>query len=64
MEQKVHGQEEAIAQLYRFTGDHEHKFCVVEKEEEDLTCKVTFASIFVLRHWLKFLLVLQIAQYP
>ena len=32
MEQKVHGQEEAIAQLYRLTGDHQHKFCVVEKE--------------------------------
>ena len=32
MEQKVHGQEEAIAQLYRFTGDHECKFRVVEKE--------------------------------
>ena len=32
MEQKVHGQEEAIAQLYRFTGDHERKFCIVEKE--------------------------------
>ena len=32
MEQKVHGQEEAIAQLYRFTGDHERKFHVVEKE--------------------------------
>ena len=32
MEQKVHGQEEAIAQLYWFTGDHKHKFCVVEKE--------------------------------
>ena len=32
MEQKVHGQEEAIAQLYRFTGDHERKFLVVEKE--------------------------------
>ena len=32
MEQKVHDQEEAIAQLYWFTGDHEHKFCVVEKE--------------------------------
>ena len=32
MEQKVHGQEEAIAQMYRFTGDHERKFCVVEKE--------------------------------
>ena len=31
MEQKVHGQEEAIAQLYRFTGDHERKFHVVEK---------------------------------
>ena len=25
------------------------------KEEEDLTCKVTFVSISVLRHWLKFL---------
>ena len=32
MEQKVYGQEEAIAQLYRFTGDHKRKFCVVEKE--------------------------------
>ena len=32
MEQKVHGQEEAIAQLYRFTGDHERKFRMVEKE--------------------------------
>ena len=32
MEQKVHGQEEAIAQLYRFTGDHECKFRMVEKE--------------------------------
>ena len=32
MEQKVHGQEEAIAQLYQFTGDHKHKFRVVEKE--------------------------------
>ena len=32
MEQRVHGQEEAIAQLYRFTGDHECKFGVVEKE--------------------------------
>ena len=31
MEQKVHGQEEAIAQLYRFTGDHERKFCVVKE---------------------------------
>ena len=32
MEQKVHGQEEAIAQLYRFTGDHKRKFHVVGKE--------------------------------
>ena len=32
MEQKVHGQEEAITQLYRFTGDHECKFRTVEKE--------------------------------
>ena len=32
MEQKVHGQEEAIAQLYRFTGNHERKFHMVEKE--------------------------------
>ena len=32
MEQKVHGQEEAIAHLYRFTGDHKRKFRVVEKE--------------------------------
>ena len=32
MEQKVHGQEEAIAQLYRFTRDHKHKCHVVEKE--------------------------------
>ena len=32
MEQKVHSQEEAIAQLYWFTGDHERKFRVVEKK--------------------------------
>ena len=32
MEQKVHGQKEAIAQLYRFTGDHKCKFHIVEKE--------------------------------
>ena len=32
MEQKVHGQAEAIAQLDRFTGDHERKFRAVEKE--------------------------------
>ena len=32
MEQKFHGQEEAITQLYRFTGEHERKFHVVEKE--------------------------------
>ena len=32
MEEQVHLQGESIAQLYCFTGDHEHKFCVVEKE--------------------------------
>ena len=32
MEQKVHGQEESITQLYRFTGDHECEFGIVEKE--------------------------------
>ena len=32
MEEQVHLQGESITQLYRFTGDHEHKFCMVEKE--------------------------------
>ena len=32
MEEQVRLQGESIAQLYRFTGDHEHKFHMVEKE--------------------------------
>ena len=32
MEEQVRVQGESITQLYWFTGDHEHKFRVVEKE--------------------------------